>query len=241
MRIFCTILSVAFFFISCRKNGCLEEAGAFVTTARNAATIREIRLFDNVHLVLKQDTVEKISLAAGTNLHPFIETSFEKDVLTIRNNIQCGWLRDPAEAITVYVSVKNLEKLRYEGSGNVRTENTITAGNFTFYTELGAGDIDLALNARQTFSYIMDESTDLTLRGRSDAMWTYTNSRGSIDFSDFEVKKMVIEYGGVRDATIRVTEELNAIIYFKGNLFYKGNPLVTQNTQHSSGNLIRIP
>ena len=241
MKILCTILFLSCLFVSCRKNGCLEDGGAPVTSLRNPGPIREIRLFDNIDLVLKQDTAEKITVAAGRNLEPFIETSFEKDVLTLRNNMQCKWLRDPGEPITVYVSVKNLAKLFYEGSGNVRSENTITAENFTFYTELGAGNIDLALDARQTFSYIMDESSDLTLRGRTDAMWTYTNSRGSIDFSGFAVKKMVIEYGGVRDAKIHVTEELDAIIYFTGNLFYRGNPVVTQNTVHSTGKLIRTP
>jgi len=241
MKVIFTIFFLSFFFASCTKNGCLEEAGSRVTTVRNGATIREIRLFDNIDLVLKQDTAEKISVSAGNNLEPFIETSFEKEVLTIRNNLQCQWLRDPAEAITVYVSVKNLEKLYYEGSGNVGSENTILADNFTFYTELGAGNIDLTLDARQTFSYIMDESTDLTLRGSSEAMWSYTNSRGSIDFSNFEVRKMVIEYGGVRDANINVTTELNAILYFKGNLYYKGNPVITQNKQHSSGRLIKLP
>src|SRR5688572_21744779 len=119
MRILFTIFLLSAVFASCKKNGCLEEAGALVTSVRNAGAIREVRLYDNINLVLKQDTTEKISVAAGKNLEPFIETSFEKEVLTIRNNIHCNWLRDPAEAITVHVSVKNLEKLYYEGSGNV--------------------------------------------------------------------------------------------------------------------------
>lgn len=241
MKIYSAIFFLSCFFISCEKNGCLEETGALVKTMRSAGPIREIRLYDNIDLVLKQDTVEKILVVAGKSLEPFIETSFEKDVLTIRNNMQCKWLRNPSEAITVYVSVKNLEKLDYEGSGHVSSENTIMAENITFYSELGAGNIDLELKARQTFSYIMDENSDMRLRGTSDVLWTYTNSRGSIDFSEFEVKKMVIEYGGVRDATIHVTEELDAILYFHGNVYFKGNPVITQNRQHSTGKLIRIP
>ncbi len=114
----------------------------------------------------------------------------------------------------------------------------MNADNITFYSEKGAGNIEVILNAVQTFSYIMDEDADFTFHGTSDACYSYTNSRGSIDFSDFVVKKMIIEYGGLRDATINVTDDLNSILYYKGNLFYKGTPQITKNEVHSSGRLI---
>jgi hypothetical protein len=110
----------------------------------------------------------------------------------------------------------------------------------TLYSEDGAGNLDLHLDAVQTFSYIMDENADFVLHGTSDRCWSYTASRGSIDFSDFLVKKMVIEYGGVRDATIHVTEDLNSILYYKGNLYYKGAPQVSKDEVHSSGRLIHV-
>ena len=107
-------------------------------------------------------------------------------------------------------------------------------------SEVGAGNVDVTLNARQTFSYIMDENADFTFHGKTDVCWSYTNSRGTINFGDFEVKKMIIEYGSVRDATINVTEDLNAIIYYKGNLFYKGTPTISKDEVHSSGRLIHL-
>jgi hypothetical protein len=116
----------------------------------------------------------------------------------------------------------------------------LIAGDIWFYSEEGAGSIEVTVQAVQTFSYIMDESADFVLHGTSDVCWSYTNSRGSIDFSGLEVKKMIIEYGGVRDARINVSEELNSIIYYKGNLYYKGAPQITKNKVHSSGRLIRM-
>ncbi|HUQ96839.1 MAG TPA: DUF2807 domain-containing protein, partial [Chitinophagaceae bacterium] len=119
--------------------------------------------------------------------------------------------------------------------------NTLIGDDMFFYSTTGAGNIDVTLDAVQTFSYIWDENADFTFHGKSKVCWSYTNSRGSINFSDFEVQKMIIEYGGVRDATVFVTGDLNAILYFKGNLYFKGTAQVSRNEVHSSGRLIHVP
>jgi hypothetical protein len=58
---------------------------------------------------------------------------------------------------------------------------------------------------------------------------------------DFIVKRMVIEYGGLADTYVHVTEDLNAILYYKGNIYYKGNPAISQNISYSTGKLINVP
>jgi hypothetical protein len=228
------------FFSACKKESCLGEAGAETTVSRPIAPFHEIDLYDNIHVVLTQDTIERITISAPQNIEPNITTTVENGVLTLRNEAPCTWLRSASEKITVYVHLKKLDKILYAGSGNVTSTNTLITDNITFYSEEGAGNIEVHVNAVQTFSYIMHENADITLHGTSERCWSYTNDRGSIDFSDFVVKQMVIEYGSVRDATINVTEDLNSIIYYKGNLFYKGTPVVTKDEVHSTGRLVHV-
>ena len=224
----------------CKKKGCFDEAGAEVTLPRSTAPFHQVDVYDNIDVVLTQDTIESIKITAPKHLEPNIVTRIENGILTLKNETACLGLRKASEKITVHLSVKKLEKIVYAGSGNIRSTNTLLADNIWFYSEDGAGNIEVTLDAVQTFSYIMDENADIVLHGTSDVCWSYTNARGTIDFSDFVVKKMIIEYGGVRDATIHVTDDLNSIIYFKGNLYYKGTPEVTRNQVHSSGRLIRL-
>jgi hypothetical protein len=224
----------------CKKEACFGEAGTVVTVTRAATPFHQIDVYDNINVVLTQDTIERIVVEAPQYIEPVITTRIEAGILTLKNEGSCTWLRSPAEKITVYVHLKKLDKILYAGSGHIRSTNTLVADNMTLYSEDGAGNIDLHLNAVQTFSYIMDENADFVLHGTSERCWSYTASRGSIDFSDFLVKKMVIEYGGVRDATIHVTEDLNSILYYKGNLYYKGAPQVTKDEVHSSGRLIHV-
>ena len=225
--------------VGCKRETCFGEAGAFVSISRDATAFHEIAVYDNINVVLIQDSLEHITVLAPQHLEPNITTQIENGILSIRNEGTCTGLRNTSEKATVQVGVKKLDRIVYAGSGNISSTNTLLADNLTIYSEEGAGNIDISLNAVQTFSYIMDENADITLHGASDFCYSYTASRGSIDFSDFVVKKMALEYGGVRDATIQVTEELNSIIYYKGNVFYKGTPLITNNKVHSSGRLIR--
>lgn len=224
----------------CKREHCFGEAGAAVSVTRAVIPFHEIDVYNNVDMVLTQDTVETITVVAPQHLEPNISTTIENGILTLKNESGCTWLRKASEKEIVYVHLKKLDKINYAGSGSITSTNTLIADNLTLYSKTGAGNIELSLNAAQTFSYIMDENADFILHGTSDACWSYTNARGTINLSDFAVKKMVIEYGGVRDATINVTDELNSIIYYKGNLMYKGSPVITKDEVHSSGRLVHL-
>ena len=87
---------------------------------------------------------------------------------------------------------------------------------------------------------IIYENSDFIFHGTSDVCYSYTNSRGSIDFKDFQVKHMVFAYAAVRDATINVTERLESQVYHTGNLYYKGNPMYVNTHSYSSGKIIQL-
>jgi hypothetical protein len=225
----------------CKKSGCFEEAGSLTRVQRSVMPFHQIDLHDNINLVLTQDTTEAITVEAGSQLIPNIVTTIENNILTIENKVACNWLRRPGETNNVYVSVKNLVKLNYNASGNVTSTNALTGNNIHFVSEKGAGNVNVTVKARFVGAYIHYENADFTLKGHADVCFSYINARGSIDSKDLEVKKMVMEYGGVRDATVYVTEDLNVILYHSGNLYYKGNPSLLSLKTHSTGRLIQLP
>ncbi len=225
----------------CKKAGCLESAGKTVVLQRQASPFHQIDLFDNIDLVLTQDTIEWIKVETGENIQPNISTTIDKGVLTIKNNATCTWLRSASEKIKVYVGVKNLDYLNYNASGNISSTNTLLADKISFYTKEGAGNIEVTLDAKETHADIIYENSDFIFHGKSDVCYSYTNSRGSIDFSDFAVKRMVIGYAAVRDATINVTETLESVVYHTGNLYYTGNPAYVSTHSYSSGKIVPLP
>ena len=237
--VFC--LMIFFLQLSCKKSGCFEDAGPLITIQRETTSFHRIVLFDDVNLVLTQDTLESIKIVAAKNIEPNISVQNDNGVLTIRNNTTCKWLRSPNENATVYLSVKTLDHIEYSGSGNVSSTNSINADKITFYSAIGAGNIDISLNAKQVTAKVEYESADFIFHGRADVCYGYTGSRGTLDLKDFEVKYLALGYAGVRDVTVNATELLEATIYHTGNVFYKGNPPNITTTFYSSGRLYRAP
>ena len=150
-------------------------------------------------------------------------------------------MRNPSEKAEVYIAVKNLDYFEYSGSGNVRSSNTITANNINFYSATGAGNINISLEAKQVTAWVEYESADFIFKGTADFCYCYANSRGTLSFDDFKVKRLVIGYAGNRNATVVATESIEATLYHTGNVYYKGNPTNVSTTFYSSGRLFPKP
>ena len=221
----------------CKKPGCFENAGPLITVKRNASSFYRIELFDNVNVILTQDSTETIKVRAPQNIEPNIITNIENGILTVQNTTTCKWLRNPSEQIDVFISVRELKHFEYSGSGNVSSTNTILADNITFYSSKGAGNIDIALQAKVLTASVEYESADFLFHGKADVCYCYCNSRGTLGLKDFEVRHLVIGYAGVRDVTVNATEAIEATIYHTGNVYYKGNPSTILTAFYSTGRL----
>lgn len=225
---------------ACKKPGCFEDAGPTTVVERKGASFHQIDLYDDIDLVLTQDSVEMIRVEAGSSLLPNIAAEVADGILTIQNNTSCAWLRNPAEKVRVYVSFKTLDKINYHGSGDVRATDTLKLNRLDLISEVGAGNIELTVDAGSIYAYIFNENADFILHGRAGECHTYSNARATIDFSDLVVRYYNMGYGAVKDTYIQVTEKLDLEIYYRGNVYYKGNPQI-HTKYHSTGRLMQAP
>ncbi len=189
---------------------------------------------------MTQDTIESIKIKAPKFIEPNISIKNENGVLTIRNNTTCKWLRNPSEKVEVYVGIKSLNYFEYSGSGNVTSSNTIKSNDISFYSATGAGNIDISLEAKQVTAWLEYESADFIFRGKADLCYCYANSRGTLQFEDFQVRHLVINYSGNRNTIVSATERIEAVVYHTGNIYYRGNPSNITTTYYSTGKLLRL-
>lgn len=236
---FFLLLALSIVSIQCKKPACVENSGAPIINKRMIQTFTQIHLQDNINLILTQEVEQAITVEAGQNIIPNITTVVENGVLTIRNEGTCKWLKMPDTQINVYVSVKHLEKLDYEGSGNVTSTNTIHTSNFNLISQKGAGNINMQINATNTNIQLEGENPDIILTGISDYCSISVDPRSSINLSNFEVRSMSAEYRSIRDGFINVSEKLQVNVYHTGNLFYKGAPIQVTPIYYGSGRLIK--
>ena len=207
------------------KKGLFEKAGKVVVSERPVGSFIRIYLFSNINLILTQDTVNKIKIEAGENLQDGIITAVADSNLTIKNGLS-NLANSPNETINVYVSVKDLQVISYQGAGDITCTNTIKALAFNILSNEGAGNVYLSLDTKLTIAGIYDDDADFIFSGKSDSCYSYCASRGTIDFKDFTVKRMQMDYSSARDAYVHATELLRAKISYKGNVFYKGGPII---------------
>lgn len=238
MKFLTYILSILLLctFSQCKKLG-LSANGPTVITDRAIQPFTKICLFDNIDLELTQDTVEKIRIEAGEQIQSIITTEFSGDSLLLKNKAR-GLMTNPDQKIIAHISIKTLNGISYQGSGDITCTNTITAPLFEVYSNTGAGNVYLNLNSHILNSGIYSESADFIFEGHADSCYTYCSSRGTIDYRNFNTDKLLIDYSSVRDAYVNANRALYGNIFYVGNVFYKGNPSILSVKERDKGRFI---
>lgn len=233
--IYCLLV---FLFPHCKKPGCFSEAGPVISVKREVTSFHRIDLYDNINVILTQDTAETITVKAPQNIEPNIIARIENGALILQNATNCKWLRNPSENPTVYISVKNLDHILYAGSGDVISSNTIEAETISLYSATGAGNVEISLNAKQLNATIEYESADFIFHGIADNCYSYANSRATLNLSDLQIKNLNIGYASVKDIIVNASDRIDAQVYHTGNIYYKGDPAIFT-SYYSSGRLYK--
>ena len=234
------IFLFSLFFIQCKKQVCFTDSGNKVQKERVAGNIRNIILYDNIDLVLIQGSQEKITVEAGKQLEPFIETSVTNQTVTIRNNSSCDWLRSANEKVKVTLVVTDIDRISYYGAGDILSGNTLIENEIVIDSWSGAGNIKLNIQAQMIRATIHEENADIILSGKADQAVIYSTSRGTIDLRSLQVQHMTITQRSVRDAYVNVQQSIEAVIMYKGNIYMKGNPSQRKVQTTNEGKLIDL-
>lgn len=229
--------------ISCKKENrsdCFKSTGNIIKEERVAGDIKKIELYENVNLIITQDTVNKIIVEAGENLLPLIITEMDNDTLVIKNNNKCNWVRSFKKEINVYVTVKDLARIITYGSGDVISTNTLTNDFFMLEMWSGGGSADLTINASESYFKIHTGSSDITVKGFSNFNYIYLGGNGWIWCDNLSTNYTVVNSLGTGDCYVNASQTLNVSIFNIGNVHYSGDPLSIIYTDTSgTGELIQ--
>lgn len=211
---------------SCEKSGgnCLTSTGKIVKEVRTIDDFDSIEIQNYVNVILTQDSSNTVTVESGENILDGIETSVTNKNLLISNNNTCNWLRSYNTPINVYVSVKNLQKIYYNSSGNVSTTNTLNSYNFKCEVWGGCGSIQLDLNVYQSYFILQMGTVDFTLTGRSAINSIYAGDYGFFQCKDLSTGYTYIINQGSNDCYVKASQYLEATINSIGNIYYTGQP-----------------
>ncbi|MEI7500642.1 MAG: DUF2807 domain-containing protein, partial [Bacteroidota bacterium] len=110
-----------------KEGGCITSTGPVIFEDRSdLGDFDSISLNDNVNLILTQGTKNIVQVEAGQNIIGGITTEVINRTLIINNKNICNWLRRYDSPLNVYVTIKNLAKITYNSSGDIRSTNQLT-------------------------------------------------------------------------------------------------------------------
>ena len=227
------------FLCSCDKdhlNDCLKGTGSIITETRQASDFNRVDVYNNVNVIITQDSINTIMVEAGKHIIYGITTEISDGVLTIRNENKCNWVRSYSTTIAVYVHVKKLTIIQHHGSATISSSNSIECGTVDLNV-WSSGDIKLAVEADNIYSRQHSTVGDMALTGHSTYCYIYNNGNAFTYETGLQVEQADIEQRGTGDVSVTVNRNMHVSIHESGNVYYSGNPEITSSVT-GSGRLI---
>jgi len=228
---------------SCHKGpvcDCFDSAGA--PTEENRTSVlpyfEQINAEDDINVVLSIGSTEQVIIQGGSNLVHNISATVANDVLTLKNNNNCNWLRSYKKSIiTVYITMPRVTYITNSGYGNITSADTITTDTLNVRTT-NAGDITLNVSAQQVLGHLFG-SGDITLNGHTgEFACTYYSGTGFVYCSNLATGYTFISNASTGDAYINASGLIQAQIHSTGNIYYSGSAIM-QETIEGSGQVIK--
>lgn len=229
--------------LGCKRdniNDCFTNAGAVIEEGRPVTYFEEVDLYDNVNLVIEQGTDFSIRIKGGENLLSAITTEISDSVLTIHNTMECNWVRDYENEITVYITSPFLKSIRYESSGDVDTDGVLTIEELELNAWGGSGSINLDVDCNILNLGLHYGTVDFHVTGRAITTTIYANSFGPFYCGELNSNIVFIRNSGTNNCYIHANHILGAEITSVGNIYYTGNPYDLSFSCTGTGQLIKL-
>lgn len=161
---------------SCKKaedRPCLKGSGDSISETRNLPAFTSIMLYDFIDYDLIQDSTDMVVVHCGENLMNFVETEVNNGVLSVRDENSCHWLRDLPVKIKVDIHFTELESIRNESAGTLRTIGQIQQDVFLFdnyhsagknYLNIQAEEATIRLSAGGPYCEVVGQTGHVNLR-----------------------------------------------------------------------------
>jgi hypothetical protein len=207
----------------------LNGSGTVVTESRPVRDFTAINFSGFGELTLVQGEDEGLTVETDDNLLAYIKTSVNRGTLTIGfdDGVWLPMIR-PSDSIRYRLTVKTLDTVELSGAGRVAA-TALTADRLTL-TESGAGEITIAGLTAEEVTVEMSGAGTVELAGAVTHQSVEMSGLGSYAASDLASETATVALSGAGEATVWVTEQLEAELSGAGSIRYYGAPQLTSDS-----------
>jgi hypothetical protein len=184
----------------------------------------------NVHI--KLDGNESVKVDADADIINDIETVVEGNTLNIRFKDHHNRHNDVHKA-EVYVEARSLNELTNSGSGSVKVDGTISAGNFKAILS-GSGNISTSVKAEDIHA-VISGSGSIKLSGSTSNANLIVTGSGEIEAKGLKTSSVTAVITGSGNVYIEAEKSVSAHITGSGSVVYSGNASIINSRYTGSG------
>ena len=235
------IFLLAIMCLACKKQEdrtCWKAKGENTTITINQSSISQLNLYDDMNLILINDSLEVFTIEGPENLIKLIDFNSDHSELTIRNTNTCNFLRVENE-INLYYHYKDIEQINLFGYGTLTNQHKIKHP-ITVHAYQAFSSIDLTIENVNSNFIIFNGSTELKVQGNCNHLYCYNSGLGPVKCANIEAQKAHINSNTIASSQISVVDTLIVEINSYGNLYYSGNPSTTLFTITGEGKIIHL-
>lgn len=142
-----------------------------------------------------------------------------------------------APKLDVYVSMKNVKSLAVNGSGKIITENSIASDDL-IVTVSGSGILEADIKGKKlTINH--SGSGLMKLKGYANSADLNMAGYGKVEAYELEVNNMIAKLTGSGDVEAFVSDNMNATIYGRGSIKFKGDTKELTKNEYGQGKVER--
>lgn len=197
----------------------IKGNGNVIKQERSVSSFDEIIIKGVFNVHLAQGNEEFVMVEADENLQPIITVENQGNALVL------GWekgknVRNKTK-MNIYVTLKDIQKLKIEGVGSVKTASTLSLKKLKLMVS-GVGNTALKLNC-DTLDGNINALGTLTLEGNVDQVILNNTGIGYVKAFDLIAKKLELNNSGIGKVEVYADETIDITSSGIGNVRYKGN------------------
>jgi hypothetical protein len=213
----------------------VRGSGNLTTESRQVSGFNAVRLDGAGKLVVTQGETESLTIEAEDNIISDLESTVQGNMLVL--GFQDNFWRKtiiPTRAITYTLTVKDLNKITFNGAGDLEMDELDT--DSVAITINGAGQASINNLIADSVTVQISGTGNVQLAGEVNQSRVNIDGAGNVQAGDLKSANTMVIVNGVGNGTIWATQSLDVTINGGGTLGYYGAPNLTQNI-NGAGNI----
>jgi len=233
----------------CGKNApdCIQSSGDIVREELVLPAFQNITVFENVRLVLRYGTEQRVVLETGANLRSDVTARVEEGTLELRDQNNCNFFRAYGRT-TFYVTTPDLQVLRSSTGWPIQSEGVLPFTALSLVsesfnnpeTETTDGSFELELDTDRV-SVVANGIAYFRLQGQTGTLSvTVAAGDSRIEAGELIAETVELNHRGSNEILINPTQRISGIIQGYGDVLSYNRPPAVEVEETFRGRLIFV-